>query len=75
MANSYFDLTIRLANVEMQSSRAVADALREAADQVDEHADTLVGWHGMSRDIRDINGQRVGNWKVVNSRRSTEGYR
>ncbi|WNT45344.1 hypothetical protein SEA_BABYDOTZ_91 [Microbacterium phage BabyDotz] len=75
MADSYFDLTIRLANAEMQSSRDVADALREAADQVDEHADTLVGWHGMSRDIRDMNGNRVGNWKVTDSRRSTEGYR
>lgn len=75
VADSYFDLSIRLANSEMQTSSDVADALRKAADQVDAHADTLVGWHGMSRGILDANGQPVGWWKVSGSRRSRESYR
>lgn len=65
---SHFILDIRLGNSEMQSSRDVAEALRKAADQVDEHADTLVGWHGMSRGILDANGNSVGVWRVIERR-------
>lgn len=63
---THFALTIRLANAAMQTSSDVAEALRKAADQVDEHADTLIGWHGMSRGILDDNGNTVGSWRVVN---------
>lgn len=61
----------------MQTDGDIAAALREVADILAEGDDgvrsnpTLRG----QIDIRDVNGHRVGGWKITDSRRSTEGYR
>ncbi|UVG34461.1 hypothetical protein SEA_GAZEBO_92 [Microbacterium phage Gazebo] len=76
MADRYFDLSIRMSNVGMQTDRDLAAALREVADLLAEGNDgARSNPTNRAVDIRDINGQRVGSWKVVDSRRSTEGYR
>lgn len=76
MADRYFDLSIRMQNAGMQTDGDIAAALREVADILAEgNDDVRSNPTNEPVDIRDINGHRVGTWRVVNSRRSTEGYR
>lgn len=60
-----FRLTIRLGNAEMQSNEHIAEALREAADKLDNNAGPAEPGHAVS--IFDINGNRVGQYKIVRS--------
>ncbi|QNJ55589.1 hypothetical protein SEA_PHINKY_98 [Microbacterium phage Phinky] len=76
MADRFFDLSIRLVNAGMQTDGDVGQALREVADQLIEGDDGVPSnLTNTPVDIRDINGHVVGTWSVVDSRRSTEGYR
>lgn len=54
-----FNLTIKLGNDAMQTPYDVAEALRDAAQQIDMHGDMS---HGR---IFDANGNRVGEWGVT----------
>lgn len=75
MADRYFDLTIRLINAEMQTDGAIAAALREVADHLEDTATEVSDPMITTRSIRDLNGHRVGWWNIGNSRRSAEKYR
>lgn len=54
-------IVIRLGNDAMQSGADVAAALRAIAADVDAH-DTMVPTHAAT--VWDVNGNRVGQWKV-----------
>lgn len=76
MADRYFDLSIRMVNAGMQTDGDIAAALHEVADLLAEgNDDVRSNPTNAPVDIRDINGHKVGEWSVVDSRRSTEGYR
>lgn len=75
MADHYFDLSIRLTNAGMQSDRDIAQALREVAAGLEFSGQDPAGPTPKPIPIRDVNGHKVGSCRVVNSRRSTEGYR
>lgn len=78
MADRYFDLSIRMENDAVQTDGDIATLLRQVADVLEEGNDDVRS-NLTERDrpatIWDANGLRVGNWRVVDSRRSTEGYR
>ncbi|QUE25385.1 hypothetical protein SEA_FIZZLES_91 [Microbacterium phage Fizzles] len=76
MADRYFDLSIRMANAGMQTDGDIAAALREVADLLADGDDgERSNPTSYPADVRDVNGHKVGEWRVVDSRRSTEGYR
>ena len=63
-----FELTIRLGNAEMQTPEDVADLLEKiVADLLemggDWRADGRADNH--TRTVRDVNGNRVGGWRVA----------
>jgi len=61
-----FTVEIRLGNAAMQTGGDIAEALRTAADQLEqtyEH-DDIREWNGMSRGVFDTNGNSVGRWEV-----------
>lgn len=76
MADRYFDLSIRMTNAGMQTDGDIAAALRDLAEILADGDDGVRSNPTREPvDIRDVNGHRVGTWRVVDSRRSTEGYR
>lgn len=76
MADRFFDLSLRMQNAGMQTDGDIARALREVADLLAEGDDDVRSNPTREPvDIRDINGHKVGEWSVVDSRRSTDGYR
>ena len=62
MEPTQFELTIRLGNAAMQTAADVADALRRAADWIEEYAAME---HGEAVTLLDANGNRVGAWTVT----------
>lgn len=78
MADRYFDLSIRMQNDAVQTDEDIAALLRQVADVLWNGGDGTRSnptEPGRAPTIWDANGNRVGNWRVVDSRRSTEGYR
>jgi hypothetical protein len=58
-----FTLEIELGNDAMQTPEDVTDALEEVVKQIrDRHWD---GWTPGGESIRDINGNTVGRWSLV----------
>lgn len=64
MADRYFLLTIRMENAEMQTGEAVAEALRDVANYMEQRGAT-------GSLILDINGNVVGSFRYAD-RRSPE---
>jgi hypothetical protein len=56
-----FTLEIELGNEDMRLSWHVADALRSVADCIEDRGDSFAE----GGKIHDINGNRVGQWEVV----------
>jgi hypothetical protein len=56
-----FTLQIKLGNEAMQTGYDIAQALTEVAEKLRGEDDARMDWSG---NIRDINGNTVGSWKV-----------
>lgn len=60
-----FTLEIQLGNEAMQTGRAIAEAIQ---DSLSRHYITFQGHRptiGDNMSVRDLNGNRVGKWEVV----------
>jgi hypothetical protein len=60
-----FRITITLGNDAMKTSEDVASALRVVAKHVDGYDFASKTLPGMVHAIHDLNGNRVGDWKVM----------
>ena len=58
-----FVLSIKLGNEAMITGYDIAGALREIADKINDNED-MREFSGCDRWIGDINGNKVGTWKV-----------
>lgn len=60
---NHFTIDIRLANAQMLTAEDVAGALENVQYQLESLGDESP--EGYTRPIRDVNGNTVGEWKVV----------
>lgn len=67
---NHFTIDIRLANAQMLTASDVAEALRTVEYQLESLGDESPA--GYTRPIRDVNGNTVGEWKVVDHKTGLE---
>jgi len=59
-----FVLTIKIGNAAVQSGEDLRDLIEKAAAEIREYSAEELQTGSLCRQVRDINGNKVGQWEV-----------